>query len=190
MQIVNVNKQNKMRHFPTKIINLVGGPGTDKSLLSAVILLNLNLKGNLVEHIPDYAKSLVWQKDFSSLKNQYNIAQHQYKMLSLIDGEVQYIITEGSFPQILYYNEYYKENICDIQKTRKMILDCYNEFENINVFVEREDKKYQNVGRYQTEEEAKQIDKLMKQTLIKENLQYVSLKANLVDIKKFTDGLI
>ena len=55
----------------------------------------------------DFAKSLVWQQDFEALKNQYQIAQRQFEMLQLLDGQVQYLVTECSLPQLLYYNEQY-----------------------------------------------------------------------------------
>ena len=36
--------ENKMRMYPTKVINIIGGPGCDKSLFSSAIILNLNLR--------------------------------------------------------------------------------------------------------------------------------------------------
>ena len=51
--------QAKMRIYPTKVINIIGGPGGDKSLVSAGIIVNLNLRQKIVEQIPDFAKSLV-----------------------------------------------------------------------------------------------------------------------------------
>ena len=36
----------KMRIYPTKVINIIGGPGGDKSLVSAGIIVNLNLRQN------------------------------------------------------------------------------------------------------------------------------------------------
>ena len=43
--------ENKMRMYPTKVINIIGGPGCDKSLFSAAIILNLNLRHKTVEQI-------------------------------------------------------------------------------------------------------------------------------------------
>jgi hypothetical protein len=113
--------ENKMRLYPTRVINIIGGPGSDKSLFTAAIILYLHLHHKTVELIPDYAKSVVWRKDFEALRNQYQIAQQQFQMLELLDGQVQYLVTEASLPQILYYNEFYPDNICDVGKTRKQI---------------------------------------------------------------------
>ena len=116
-----------MRMFPTKVINVIGGPGCDKSLVSAAIIVNLSLRNKSVELIPDFAKALVWQKDFEALKNQYYIAQQQFRMLELLDGQYQYLVTESSLPQLLYYNGHYEENICDVAKTRTQILAWYRQ---------------------------------------------------------------
>ncbi len=163
--------ENKMRLYPTKVINIIGGPGCDKSLFSSAIILNLNLRHKSVEHIPDYAKSLVWQKDFESLKNQYQIAQRQFEMIDLLDGQVQYLVTECALPQVLYYNENYADNICDIAKTKLHILEWYKQHDNLNILVERGDKKYSHTGRFQDEEQAREIDKALRQILLREGYQ-------------------
>lgn len=128
--VINHLPETKMRLYPTKVINIIGGPGSDKSLFSAAIVLYLSLHGKTVETIPDYAKSLVWQQNHEVLKNQYFIAQRQYEMLNLIDGQVHFLITECSLPQVLFYNENYADNICDVAKTREQILDWYRQHDN------------------------------------------------------------
>ena len=182
--------ENKMRLYPTKVINIIGGPGSDKSLFSAAIILYLNLHNKSVETIPDYAKSLVWQKNFEVLKNQYFIAQRQYEMLDLLDGQVQFLITECSLPQVLYYNETYADNICDIGKTRTQILQWYKQHNNINIFVERGDKKYVHTGRFQDEEQARAIDRGLRATLVREGLRYTALAPNVEAINAFATTLL
>lgn len=169
--------ENKMRLYPTKVINIIGGPGSDKSLFTGAILLYLHLHHKTVELIPDYAKSLVWQKDYDALRNQYRIAQQQFQMLSLLDGQVQYLVTESSLPQVLYYNEFYPENICDVGKTRKQIIEWYRQFNNVNILVERaSERKYIHTGRFQDEEQAKEVDRGMRALLRREGLPFTPLK--------------
>ncbi len=181
--------ENKMRMYPTKVINIIGGPGCDKSLFSAAIILNLNLRHKTVEQIPDFAKSLVWQKDFEALKNQYYIAQQQFRMLELLDGQLQYLVTECSLPQLLYYNEHYDENICDVAKTRQQILQWYKQHDNVNIVVERSDKKYVHTGRFQEETEAREIDRAIRATLVREHIAHTVLKADIDAINEFTSAL-
>ncbi len=188
--VANHLPENKMRLYPTKVINVIGGPGCDKSLVTSAIILYLKLRQKTVEVIPDYAKSLVWQRNFEVLKNQYFIAQRQFEMLELLDGQIQFLVTECSLPQVLYYNENYADNICDIAKTRKQILEWYKQHDNINVFVERGDKKYVHTGRFQDEEQAKAIDHGLRGILARENLRYTALGQDLDAINTFAATLL
>lgn len=181
--------ENKMRLYPTKVINIIGGPGCNKSLFSAAIILNLNLRNKKVETIPDFAKSLVWQQDFEALNNQYQIAQRQFEMLELMDGQVEFLVTECSLPQILYYNEHYADNICDVAKTRLKILAWYKQHNNVNVLVERSDKKYVHTGRFQDEDQARIIDKGLRQTLNREGMHYTVLPSEVDAINAFAHAL-
>ena len=174
-----------MRLYPTKVINIIGGPGSDKSLFSSAIVLYLSLHNKTIETIPDYAKSLVWQQNFEVLKNQYFIAQRQYEMLNLIDGQVHFLVTECSLPQILFYNENYDDNICDVVKTRDQILEWYRQNDNINVLVQRGDKKYVRTGRFQDEEQAREVDAGLRLILDREQLPYTSLPPDIQAINAF-----
>lgn len=188
--VANVLPESKMRLYPTKVINVIGGPGSDKSLFSSAIILYLNLHNKTVETIPDYAKSLVWQQNFEVLKNQYFIAQRQFEMLNLLDGQVQFLLTECSLPQVLYYNENYAENICDVEKTRAQILEWYKQHNNINIFVERGEKKYVRTGRFQDEDQARAIDRGMRSVLVRENLPFTALDPDVSQINAFTASLL
>ncbi len=178
--------ENKMRLYPTRVINIIGGPGSEKSLFTAAVILYLHLHHKTVELIPDYAKSLVWRKDFEALRNQYQIAQQQFQMLELLDGQVQYLVTESSLPQILYYNEFYPDNICDVAKTRKQILEWYKQHNNLNVMVERgSERKYTHTGRFQDEEQAKEVDRGMRALLRREGIAFTPLKPDVGAIHAF-----
>jgi hypothetical protein len=188
--VANHLPESKMRLYPTKVINVIGGPGCDKSLVTSAIILFLKLRQKTVEVIPDYAKSLVWQRNFEVLKNQYFIAQRQYEMLNLLDGQIQFLITECSLPQVLYYNENYADNICDIGKTRTQILEWYKQHNNVNVLVERGDRKYIHTGRFQDEEQAKGIDRGLRGILTREGLRYTALPGNVEAINAFAATLL
>ena len=179
----------KMRIYPTRVINIIGGPGSDKSLVSAAIIVHLHLREKTVEQIPDFAKSLVWQKDFEALRNQYHIAQQQFRMLELLDGQVQFLVTECSLPQLLYYNANYEENICDVPKTRRQILDWYKQHNNVNLVVERSDRKYVHTGRFQDEEQARRVDHAIRSTLVREGIVHTVVKPEIEAIHAFAKTL-
>lgn len=189
--MVNQLPENKMRLYPTKVINIVGGPGCGKSLFKSTIVLNLLVRHHTVETVPDFAKILVWQQDFESLKNQYAIAQRQFEMLNVLDGQVEFIVTEGSLPQLLFYNEYYEDNVCDVGKTRTQILDWYHQHNNINVMVRRGDEaRYTQAGRLQNEEAAQEVDRGLRDTLTREGIKYTLLEPDVKAIHAFAATLI
>jgi hypothetical protein len=188
--VENKLPENKMRMYPTKVINIIGGPGCDKSLFTSAIILYLNLHNKSVELIPDFAKTLVWQKDYEALKNQYHIAQQQFRMLELLDGQVQYLVTECSLPQVLYYNAHHPDNICDIAKTRTQILAWYKQHNNVNILAERGEKKYVHTGRFQDENQAREIDRGLRELLRHEGLSFTSLLPKVQIIHDFAASLI
>lgn len=175
----------KMKQYATKVINLIGGPGCNKSLMMAAIMLNLKLMHKSVEYVPEYARGLVLQKDWEGLKNQHYIALQQYNMLSVFDGAVQYIITDGPLAQLLFYNENYAENICDISKTKAEIVKWMSAFQNINIFVQRGDTPYNGFGRYQDEETAKEMDGKILELLIKEKIDFSHLTPDVHKINEW-----
>ena len=112
------------------------------------------------------------------------------EMLNLLDGQVQFLITECSLPQVLYYNDHYPENICDVGKTRAQILECYKQHNNINILVERGEKKYVHTGRFQDEEQAREVDRGLRATLVREGLHFTSLAPDVDAINAFARTLL
>jgi hypothetical protein len=188
--IANILPETKLRLYPTKVINIIGGPGSDKSFLSAALVLFLHQHNKTVKAIPASAKALVWQQNFEVLRNQYFIAQRQFEMLNLFDGHVQFLITEGSLPQVLYYNETYEPNICDVSNTRAQILKWHHMHDNIHILVQRGDKKYLRTGRFQEEDQALEVDRGLRTLLDREGMPYTSLPTDLAAIHAFAATLL
>lgn len=188
--IANILPETKLRLYPTKVINIIGGPGSEKSFVSAALALHLYQHNKTVKTIPAFAKALVWQQNFEVLRNQYFIAQRQFEMLNLFDGQVQFLITEGSLPQVLYYNETYEQNICDVANTRTQILAWHGLQDNINILVQRGDKKYMRTGRFQDEDQAMAIDRGLRLMLDREGIPYTTLAPDLAAVQAFAATLV
>lgn len=178
-----------MRMYPTKVVNIIGGPGCGKALFSSNIIAQLSLRHKIVQSVPDIAKSMVWQRNFQGLSNQYQIGLQHFQMLDLLDGEVEFLVCEGSLPQLLFYNKHYADNICDIAKTRLQIRDWYMQHSNINVLIERGELKYVNAGRFQNEEQARDIDRGLRALLQYEGLAFTPLKQDVETIRAFAAAL-
>lgn len=178
----------------TFVINLIGGPGCGKSTLSAIIYAKLKLhqKKFVVEYVQEYAKNLVWTKNFDMLNNQYYVSQHQYKLLEQMNGYLDYIVTDGPIIQGLYYNLHNKDNISNIDKTEKFILKSNKEFNNINIFLKRGNYEYESHGRLQSEDEAREIDVILKHLLKQNGVEFEMFDANSNEenINKMIDYII
>ena len=157
----------------TKVVNFIGGPGIGKTTLCALIFAELKKKGFIVEYVQEYAKHLVWTKDFELLNNQYFVSQTQFKLLDKINGQVQFILTDGPIIQGVYYNKYNPDNMSNVQKVEKYIINSHNKFNNINILLKRGKHKYEEQGRLQNEKEAIEIDNILKNILDENNLKYL-----------------
>jgi broad-specificity NMP kinase len=175
----------------TYVINIIGAPGVGKTTISALLFARLKLRGYICEYVQEYAKKLVWMKDYDSLNNQYHVTKKQYELLQQIAGHVNFIVTDGPLIHGIYYNKYNKDNISNIDKTEKYILDSFNKFNNINIVLDRVNRlnrKYETEGRIQTEDEAKDIDIILKHLLKINSIKYVNYPAeesSLNDIIEF-----
>ena len=113
------------------------------------------------------------------IHNQYYICNSQYKLLKSLDNKVDYIVTDGALLHTLVYNIYNKNNVSNIQKTEERALQMMNEFTNVYIFLNRNPKhRYDKLGRYHTENQAKEIDGLILEALDKLHLDNLKVLAD------------
>jgi tRNA uridine 5-carbamoylmethylation protein Kti12 len=173
----------------TKVINIIAGPGAGKTTICALLFYELKIRKHVTEYVQEYAKTLVWKKDFDILNNQYLVTTEQYKLFKTMIGQVDYVVTDGSLLHGLYYNRYNIHNTSNVEKTEQLILDCFGQFNNINIFLERGTSyPYETQGRIQTEEEAKEIDNILKHLLRLHKISYITLTAD--NIEAFLDNIL
>lgn len=174
-----------MNQFNTKIINLIGGPGCGKSIFAWYLSGLLKLNRENAEYVSEYAKMLVYLEKWEVLNNQHQVSTYQYELFKAINGKVDYIITDGSLLHGLHYNRINKDNMSNVKKTEQKILEYYNEFDNINIFINRrEETVYEQEGRIQTEEEAKIIDGDLRKMLIEFDLKSFEFDNDINNIEK------
>jgi nicotinamide riboside kinase len=169
----------KLNPMPkTYVINLIAGPSSGKSTLAAIIFAQLKLKKYNAEYVQEFAKHLVWTENYDTLNNQYYVTKTQYEILNKMNNKVEFIVTDGPLVHGLYYNRHNKENISNIEKTEQFILDCNNKFNNINIFINRGNIEYETAGRLQTEEEAKEIDVIIRHLLRQNSIPYTEFQSS------------
>ena len=159
----------------TIVINMLSGPGSGKSTLAAELFVKMKKSGYRVEYLQEYAKKLVWQKDFEMLNNQHLVSYKYYQSIVAMKGCVDFIVLDSSLLNGLWYNRHNPENLSNIEKTEAIILKYCSEFSNLNFFINRGNYQYEHVGRIQTEEEACRIDQEIKVILKDLSVDYVEL---------------
>jgi len=175
----------------TKIINLISWPWVWKSVIAAEIFVQMKILWYNVEYVQEYAKSLIWTKDFETLNNQYFVSHQQYKLFKSMIGKVDYIITDGSLVHGLYYNQINTDNTSNIEKTDKKIKEYISEFKNINIFLDRNPEiKYEVAWRLQNFEEAKSADIEIKNILKSNNYPFFDIISSLKNVDKILKDIL
>lgn len=160
-----------MEQKQTIIVNLFGGAGSGKSRNRAKAFAKMKDAGWNVEEVVEWIKYKVYEESSYVRKDQPYVFHKQRKWLLTVSKHVDVIITDSPLLLSCYYED--AKNSDRLQ----YYLSEFNKFNNLNIFIER-DNPYNPVGRYQTEEEAKRDDVLIKQMLDVYNIPYVSILGN------------
>jgi AAA domain len=175
----------------TIVINFISGAGCGKSLMAALTFAELKMKHLKAEYVQEYAKTLVWQKRFDELDNQYHVSTQQYNMIKAVDGAVDYIVCDSGLLIGVFYNRFHKTNVCDIRKTEQMLLNKMSEFHNIYILLKRNPEfPFEIEGRLQNEKEAINIDSQFKELLDELNLNYLEILSSKNSIPQVIDYII
>ena len=175
----------------TKVINFVASPSTGKSLMAALIFSELKMRHYKAEYVQEYAKTLVWQDRLDDLANQYNVSLEQYRMIKSVNGKVNYICLDSPLLLGLYYNRYENENVCNVEKTEAMILSKMSEFDNIYIFLERnEEFPYEIEGRIHNEEQSKVISSQLLALLDEFGMEYKTFLSDKKNVPAILDYIL
>lgn len=158
-----------------KRINLFAGPCAGKSTAAASLFSRLKAEHFGVELVQEYVKEWAYQKRpikpfdqvqlFSEqLRREYSYLQHN-----------AHIITDCPLMMVIVYAIKHNAPCCDALVS---IAKCFeDEYPSLNIFVERPDK-YEEIGRYQTYEQALKIDQEIHNLLDANDVKYVMIKYN------------
>ncbi len=174
----------------TKVINLIASPSSGKSVCAGLIFAELKIRGYVTEYAQEYIKNLIWRGEIEAIKNQYWVTYQQYLLLRGINNKVQYIVTDGSLIHGLYYNRTYHDNVSNVEKTEKKILEWVSEFDNIYIFLERGDYKFEQEGRIHTYEQSLQIQTELKNLLDELGIKYLTIKSERTNIDTMVDYIL
>ena len=147
------------------VINLFGGAGVGKSTLAAHTFYNMKCLEFNCEIVTEYAKDLVWKEAHKVLTDEVYVFAKQHHRLKMVADKVDYVITDSPIILPIIYDKSH-----DVE-FRAFILHMFSRYDNVNFVLERK-KKYNPVGRLQTEDEAKSFDVEVRQLLDTEKIPY------------------
>ena len=150
-----------------RVVNLYGGPGTGKSTGAAQIFSELKKRGFNVELVTEFAKDKTWENNSKALECQeYVFGKQSYRLYRCRD-KVDIIVTDSPLLLSILYNK----NPALDDNFKRLVRNVYKTYENLNFFLIRV-KPYNPVGRNQTEDESKEIDKEIRHLLNSLNIDY------------------
>ncbi len=141
------------------VVSLYGGPGTGKSSMAAGLFSELKWRGHTTEMALEFAKDKVWERSTAMLANQIYIFGKQHHRLWRLHDQVDIAITDAPLLNSLLYGA---ESTSSEFKT--LVWAEHRKHRNLNVILDRV-KPYNPKGRLQTEAEAHELDRRIRDIL-------------------------
>jgi predicted DNA-binding ArsR family transcriptional regulator len=163
----------------TVIINLFGGPGSGKSTVASGLFYTFKSKGITCDNPYEFPKQVAWEDNTSQITDQLYILANQHRGIVRSYGKVNYIILDSPLLLSLVYKtgytgEYPAKHYNDTFD--KMVLELFNSYENINIFLDRADRQFQQEGRFQSQTESLEYDEKIKKVLEDNDIPYHNVK--------------
>jgi len=171
----------------SKIVNLFGGPGIGKSSIAAGITYKLKKNHITCDNPYEFPKILAWDENHSAIADQLYVLANQHRGIVKSYGKVDYIILDSPILLSLTYKNYYKSDDYPSslygEAFDKMVLNVFNQYDNINIVLERTDGNHNDDERYQNLEQSKELDKVIENSLITNGIQYHTVKVGKNSVK-------
>ena len=141
---------------------MLGGPGSSKSTTAAWLFSELKRRHVSIELVTEFVKIFAYQgRKINKFDQVYLFGkQTNYEYRFLCNG-VKHIVTDSPTSLSAIYAARYFPDIAE--PLRKLNEEYEKDFPSLNIFLNRNDKPYDPAGRYQSYEEAKAIDLVIKE---------------------------
>lgn len=162
----------------TIVINFFAGSGCGKSSLASGVFSELKWLGVNVEYVMEYVKHQLFEERTAIFKDQdYIFGKQKYNIKRLVDcNKLDVIVTDSPIILSAFYNKPFDETF------NQHVIDEFNKFNNFNYLLERV-KPFNEVGRFQTAEEAKQDDIKLRKMLDDYEIKYTDIKGEKASIE-------
>ena len=166
----------------SKIINIFGGPGIGKSSIAAGVTYKIKKNHISCDQPYEFPKLLAWDDNHSAIQDQLYVLANQHRGIVKSYGKVDYIVLDSPILLSLTYRNYYKRTEYPSslygESFDKMVLDTFNQYDNINIVLDRAEGVHNNDERYQNLEESKELDIVIENSLIENNIPFHKIKVN------------
>ena len=116
-------------------INFFGGPSVGKSTTAAGVFHEMKKQGYKVEFCSEYAKDLVYSKDYFKLKDQLMILANQSHPWFKLEDQVEYTVNDGPFLLGLVYLQ--ENPHMPSFEFKEFLLKMWYSYNHINIFIEQ-----------------------------------------------------
>lgn len=151
----------------TIVVNLFGEPSAGKSTCAMDITAQLKRHGINAEYVSEFAKDKVYENNGEIFKHQEYIFGKQSFKMGRVKDKVQVMIVDS--PLIL--SAVYNTDKMLGEDFNKTVLNVFNSYNNRNYLLTRH-YSYENKGRFQNEDEAKEVRKEIIDKLNQYNIKY------------------
>jgi hypothetical protein len=161
--------------YMTKVINLFGGSGIGKSTTAAHLFAEMKYRGHHCELVREYVKTWAWQNKQVGPFDQMYLLGKQSKYESILYGKVDYIITDSPILLCPIYELYHSGKELVAPAAINFLEDAKTKgVEHVN-FVLKRNKPFDPRGRFDTPEEAMQVDQAVTDFLRQHNIPYTEI---------------
>lgn len=152
----------------TTVINLFGGSGCGKSTTAAALFSLMKQKGYHVELVREYCKYWAWNDRKVREWDQLYLLGKQSAYESMLYGKVDFIVTDSPVLLAGIYQDYRSQGehkyVGDAAKAFMTHAESSGSVKYLN-FILKRSKPFDPRGRWETEEEARRIDKFVSEYL-------------------------
>lgn len=158
-------------------ISLFGGPGSGKSSTSAFLFSELKARGFSIEIVTEYIKFWTYiSRKPESFDSVYCMAKQLHKEDTILRGQTKLTITDSPLMLQCFYSWYHNEHgSVPMEELEKEVEEIYP---SLNIFLTRGDYVYDNNGRYENFEQAKQVDVSLRAFLNSKKVNYLDFTCN------------
>lgn len=165
----------------TRIINLFGGPGSGKSTVTSGLFYEFKKRNISCDNPYEFPKQVAWEENSSQINDQLYIFANQHRGIVRSYGKVDFIILDSPILlSLAYKNGYdvgYPASIYgDIFD--QVVVDIFNQYNNINFLLNRQGGEFQTDGRFQDETQSSFFHNKIKNILSENKVNYIDISVD------------